>query len=449
MLCFESPYAPQSDSSKAPPGGTVAEAVNALRHVKKIILTLFAFRLPGEKQLHHRDQEKSSQAYDKNVLSKIGKPSATPPRTGSIGSLESSPTSVLSFSQRHPSQFRSLSFPNSASSTLSDPPIKQEPSGRFADSPHSRPLSPLSSVSGRSYADYRSPTIDHSSRSSTLDLDVFAQYPQRFPSSNNVLRQQKSRRSGSGSLLSQFDESAYITTNGVKRENYEQPIFSEPDSTFRMEETVRHLHLEDRVPFNSHPDSTSYRILEASDTQQSSQSRPGMKRKQPPEGSQEDAQLRASLIQQAASAEQYSNAPQHLSAQNANKYAQHQGSISSQSSGGYRHNSYASSGGTVGDSSYSSIEQHSPGGVSPTSDGQHYPHINSQDPQFSALSMNATPQSARSGPYPQPQPDNRATPTQKSHDTSRKQSAASIQSPYTCQCCPKKPKKFETEEALK
>ena len=357
---------------------------------------------------------------------------------------------MLSFGQRHPSQFRSLSFPNSASSTLSDPPIKQEPSGRFGDSPHSRPLSPLSSVSGRSYMDYRSPTNDNSSRSSTLDSDSFSQYPQRFPSSNNVLRQQKSRRSGSGSLLSQFDESAYITTNEVKRENYEQPIFSEPDSN--MEETVRHLHLEDRVPFNSHLDSAPHRYIETSNTHQPSQSRPGMKRKQPPEGSQEDAQLRASLIQQAASAEQYSNAPQHLSAQSANQYGQHQGSISSQSSGGYRHNSYASSGGpSIGDSSYSSIDQHSPGGVSPTSDAQHYPHINSQDSQFSALSMNTTPQTPRSGPYPHPQqqPDNRATPTQKSHDNSRKQSTASIQSPFTCHCCPKKPKKFETEEALK
>ena len=346
---------------------------------------------------------------------------------------------------------RSLSYPNSAFHTLSDPPIKQEPSNRLADSPHSRPLSPLSSASGRNFIDYRSPTTEHTSRSSTLDSDGFAQLPQRFPSSTNVLRQQKSRRSGSGSLLSQFDESAYLTTNQVKRENYEQPIFSEPDS-FRMEQSVQHLRLEDSTPFNNHHEAVQSRYSESSYPSEMSQSRPGTKRKQPPEGSQEDAQMRASLIQQAASADQYSNAPQHLSAQNAGQYGQHHGSVSSQSSSGYRHNSYASSAGpSVGDSSYSSIDQHSPGGVSPTSDGQQYPPANKQESQLSTLPINTTPQNGRSGPYPnsQPQPDDRATPTQKSHDSSRKQSATNIKHPLSCQCCPKKPKKFETQEELK
>ena len=347
---------------------------------------------------------------------------------------------------------RSLSFPNSAFSTLSDPPIKQEPLARLADSPRSRPLSPLSSVSGKNFIDHRSPTTEHTSRSSTLDSDAFSHVPQRFPSSTNVLRQQKSRRSGSGSLLSQFDESAYITTNQVKRENYEQPLFSEPDSTFGMEATVQHLHLEDRPRFSNHHESLETHYSEMSHPSQKSQSRPGMKRKQPPEGSQEDAQLRASLIQQAASADQYSNAPHHLSAQNSRQYGQHHGSVSSQSSSGYRHNSYASSvGPSVGDSSYSSIDQHSPDGVSPTSDGQNYSSANAQDPQLSNLSMNVTPHNGRSGPYPHSQPssDDRATPTQKTHDSSRKQSVANAKHQLSCQCCPKKPKKFETQEELK
>ena len=409
-------------------------------------------RLPGERQLHHRDQEKSSQAYDKNQLSKFGKPSTTSSRNSTLNSsIESSPTSVLSFSQRHPSQFRSLSFPNSASSTLSDPPIKQEPLGRFAEISRSRPLSPVSSssaASGRSYMDYRSPTLDHSSRSSTLDTDSTSQYPQRFPSSTNVSRQQKSRRSGSGSLLSQFDESAYITTNEVKRENYDQPIFSEPDSTFHMEETVRHLHLEDHTPPRIHPDSTKYRYSEPHHLLHSSHSRSGMKRKQRPEGS---PQLGASLLQQAASnAEQYSNnAPQHLSAQPGNQFTQHHASMSSQSSGNYRQNSYATSGGpSVAENSFTSIDQYSPDGVSPSSEQQHYPHLNIQEPHYtSTLSINTAPQNARSGPYPQPQqpPDNRSTPI-KTHGGSRKGSSPNMQDVLTCRCCPKKPRKFSTQE---
>ncbi|KAL9124499.1 MAG: hypothetical protein Q9217_006177 [Psora testacea] len=420
-------------------------------------------QLPGERQLHHRDQEKSSQAYDKNLLSRIGKPSTTPPRTsafgGSVGSsIESSPTSVLSFSQRHPSQFRSLSFPNSASSTLSDPPIKQEPLSRVAEISRSRPISPVSAssaVSTKFYTDYRSPTLDHSSRSSTLDPDSFSQYPQRFPSSTNVLRQQKSRRSGSGSLLSQFDESAYITTNEVKRENHDQLIFSEPDSTFRMEETVRQLHLEDRTSLAKQPDSTRHLSSESYHQPHSAQSRPGMKRKHPPEGPHEGAQLRATLLQQAASnADQYSNnASQHLSAQSGNQFAQHQAPIPLQSAGTYLDNSYASSGGhPVGESSYPGIDQHSPDRMSPTSTQQNYPQLNAQDPQYtSTLSVNTIPQNARSGPYPQAQQpsDNRSTSTRKGHDnSSRKQNPPSMQKMFSCSCCPKKPRKFDTQEKL-
>ncbi|KAG8527967.1 uncharacterized protein KY384_006883 [Bacidia gigantensis] len=170
-------------------------------------------------------------------------------------------------------------------------------------------------------------------------------------------------------------------------------------------------------------------------------SRSGIKRKQPPGESPDEAQLR--LMQQAASAEQYANAPHHLSAQATGQFTPHQGSISSQSSG-FRHDSYASSAGpSVGDGSYTSIEQ-SPGGVSPNSDTQHY-QLNNQDSQYSTIQMSA--QNARSGPYPQQPSDNRSTPTQKSQDSSRKQSA-NLQAPYQCECCLKKPKKFQTLEEL-
>ncbi|MDI1487194.1 MAG: hypothetical protein OHK93_006463 [Ramalina farinacea] len=400
--------------------------------------------LPGEKQLHHRDQEKSSQAYDKNLLSKIGKPSTTPPRSSTFnpGSVESS------------------------SSPPSDPPIKQEPlSSRYIDTPHSRPLSPLSATSATSakgFMDYRSPKMEHLSRSSTLDSDFPSptSTPQRFPTSNDFSRQQKSRRSGSGSLLSQFDESAYNTTNEVKREKYEPPFPAETDSTFRMEETVRHLRIDDRSPLQQyHSETNQYRTQEPFRRLHSQPSRSGiLKRKMPPEGPSEEAQaqMRASFMQQtAASAEQYSiDTPpqqQHLTAQDANRYAQNQGSISSQSSAGYRQNSYASSGGpSVGDSSYTSMDQHSPGGLSPSSDQPSYPHLNPREPQYSAISMNATSPNARSGPYPQHHPvsDHDSTPTRTTKENARKQTSSKGGPPFECHCCPKRPQKFETQEAL-
>ncbi|KAL9098048.1 MAG: hypothetical protein Q9163_006213 [Psora crenata] len=294
-------------------------------------------QLPGERQLHHRDQEKSSQAYDKNLLSKIGKPSTTPPRTWTHGgSIESSPNSVPSLSQRHPSQLRSLSFPNSASSKLSDPPIKQEPLSRLTESSRSRPISPVSASSTVSYMDYRSPTLDHSSRSSTIDSESFSQYPQRFPSCTNVQRQQKSRRSGSGSLLSQFDESAYITTNEVKRENYDQPIFSEHDSTFRMEETVRHLHLDDRTTPKNQPDPLQYFHMAPLNTLQ-----PRSAKRKLEEAEKEQQRLSAN------------NEPQPLSAHSGNQYAQHQAPAN------YGHEAYSSTGEAQKISQHQSEKQYS------------------------------------------------------------------------------------------
>lgn len=358
-------------------------------------------------------------------------------------------------------QPRSVSFPNSTASISSGPFIKKELSSRYGDSPLSRPISPPSlASSGRGSMDFRSPTFDHSSRSSTFDTSSFSQLPQRFPSSSNAMRQEKSRRSGSGSLLSQhFDDSASkITTNDcakpVKVESYD-PVFSEHDSTF-MEETVRHLHLEDRTPLRNAPDHPSYRHSANYHPLHLSYSRSGMKRKQPPEPSHEEkmqeAQMRAQLQQAASAAGQYQqhNVPQHLSAQSGNPYAQHTGSISSQSATAYHSNSYASpSGQSIGGTSYTTMDQHSPTGLSPHSE-QHYPHLNTQDPQYtSSLAMNSVSQNARAGPYPQSQQMLEAKPPTpaKADD---KNNASNMQSSFwRCNCCPKKPKKFDTQEELR
>ena len=126
--------------------------------------------------------------------------------------------------------------------------------------------------------DWRSPP------SSAHDSEQYPQYPQRFPSSTNVQRQQKSRRSTNGSLLSSYDESAAANSqkpkpklkntantgntssegpSPLKRESYENyesydhaKLFEhEPaDSTFTfpMEDSVRKLRLEDRPPPHNH-----------------------------------------------------------------------------------------------------------------------------------------------------------------------------------------------------
>lgn len=428
-------------------------------------------RLQGEKQLHHRDQEKSSHSYDNKLLSKLGKP-GTPPRSSTFGSVESSPTSSIfsSHSANHANPFRSLSV---STPSYPDVPIKHEGSGRFGDSPQSRPLSPGQRSQTESLMEYRSPTMGHLTRSSTIESESYPPHAPPFSPAHKDIRRQKSRRSGSGCLLSNpnsnsnyagfVDESApYKNTASspakVKREGYDQAMFSETDSTCRMEEKVRHLHLEDRqTPYHPKSANLHYPPPPPPHPLHSSHSRLGMKRKQlspPSEASQDEARLHAQLQHAANSAQQFhANAPQLLQAQSAAQYAPPQGSVSSQSSGGFRNNSYASSGGpSVGGSSYTSIDQHSPRGVSPTPEHQQFQHMNTQD--FNSNSMNPAARNARAGPYPQPPQttEPKSTPPRKTNENpgQRRSTAPNIQSNmWICGCCPKKPKKFETQAQLR
>lgn len=440
--------------------------------------------------MQQRNTVNSSQAYDNKLLSKIGKPK-TPPRTSTISSLESSPTSSLPFhpSGRHPNQLRSLSFPNSSNSAYSTsaysdtPPIKQEPG--YGDSPLSRPMSPTmihpSAPSAKSFMDYRSPTFDRSTPSSATDSDQYPPYRERFPSSSTVLRQQKSRRSTGGSLLSSYDESAgpgpslnrtaSITSERIpplKRESYDSSMYSEADSaesTFPMEDSVRQLRLEDRAPQSNHPESIPTYYHHSKHSLHTSRSRPGMKRKQshsppPPELSHAaNAQLLAAA---GMNTDPYRNTSLHPAQRLSpvHRLGPNQGSISSQSSAGPRNNSYASSAGlSVGGSSITSLDQHSPGTISPSSEQQahHYQQYNGQDsPYVNSIPMNQGPRDARSQPqhYPPPPLEN---PSDLSMDqkpqmnpTQRRSNGPNMQSnAWICNCCPKKPKKFETEQELR
>ena len=142
------------------------------------------------------------------------------------------------------------------------------------------------------------------------------------------------------------------------------------------------------------------------------------------------------------------NAPSHLSP----AFAQHHGSVSSQSSAGFRNGSYASSGGpSVGGSSYTSLDQTSPGAISP-SDPQHaYQQHMTQDAQYNhSLSMDPN---SRNGPYPDPQQQIHDASFDESKPTPPRKEARKNNAPqnlstssFICACCPKKPRKFDTVE---
>ena len=337
------------------------------------------------------------------------------------------------------------------------------PFSSHGESPWSRAISPSqisSAASAKSYMDFRSPTWDPSAPPSAVERRAPPQ--QRHYSTPNIPRSARSRRSGSGSVFSNADESADAKSehanSGTKRGSHDQSVVSEPDlADFPMEDTgasnttaLRQLHLDDRVP----PESLTNHPL----SQDSKMS--GMKRgasSPPPEASRGD---KVPLVGGSSNELYQRNASSHLAANHRGSpihhYAQPHGSVSSTSSQGFRNGSYASSVAlSVGDSmtSISSHERHSPRGVSPSSE---YPlEIKNDGPYYNQQPPIPTLQNPFVPDQQQPPSDPKTTTVAARKMSSdppfqRKPSAPGLQAHvHICVCCPKKPKKFDTLEELR
>lgn len=359
-------------------------------------------------------------------------------------------------------------------------------SGLSAESPRSRAISPSllsSAASAKSFMDWRSPIWESSPPTSAVSDSQSVSRGQQsrygsFSSQYQQQRQQSSRRS----QYSSYDESAAASlasecaSRGSKRGSQDQSSVSsgglaEPDATTDfpyMEETgaMRQLHLEDRAPLSLDPALQQY----SSSPVIPSELKLGMKRRAsspPPDSSHDD---KAPLQSVGSNSDLYqrnsnpnpnpnpnpaSTAHSHSAnrASPVNRFAAQHGSVSSTSSAGLRNGSYASSGGlSVGSSltSLSSNHDH----LSPTSD---YPYPQSHPERDSPyITSHPSPQSTLSHSHPHPPSEKppSATSRKMSNDTpaSRKQqnNPPNLQaSMYICHCCPKKPKKFESEEELR
>lgn len=341
------------------------------------------------------------------------------------------------------------------------------PLSSHGGSPRSRAISPnliSSATSAKSYMDFRNPTWDSSVPSSAVE-----RYPhqQRHYSSPNIPRRVRSRRSGSGSVFSNYDESAGSSIKSeregpnvirpIKRASQDQSIFSEPDSAeFPMEDTgasnttaLRQLHLEDPTPPASFETSPNHYFSQESKSS-------GMKRgasSPPPEASRGDKVPTHSV---GGSNDPYQrNLSSHLTTNN--RYAQPHGSVSSTSSQGLHNGSYASSVAlSAGNSSITSISSHerlSPRGLSPSS--EHPLNIKNEGPYYNQQPMNPSPQDTFPHIHQRTPSDPQsaaAIARKMSSDppAQRKPSAPSLQAHvHICGCCPKKPKKFDNLEELR
>jgi hypothetical protein len=380
-----------------------------------LICCALRLRLHGERPLAQQNLSRSSHAYDKHLLSKIGKPSSPPRRHTS----ESEDGSSLLAQRRQSMNARDVGL--SPLSTADSAPTTADHISRWMTSPiASAAMSPALRQPWReSTTDYRSPSVDDSAPSSVVDQDFF---PQRLREDNRHLA------SGHENLLSRASRS--------HRGSYDQAIFTEPDTDLSLEDngTFRELSL----------GVTRYSLT----SRQKTSSKPGMKRRRglsPPTDLGRDDKVPAQ-----------SNEPHHrgtanFAARSPNTQFLKYGSVSSTASS-VRPESYTSSAGlSVAGSSMTSISSfpgHSPARLSPSLEApQDSPYVASVAPSKPVLSITTS----------------KPTSDKASHEgpTPQTTSKMSIQLPgdefrptrltghYICGCCPKKPKKFDTENELR
>jgi len=328
--------------------------------------------LQSETQLGQRALHSSAQAYDKQLLSRIGGPNAN--RT---------PNGYNKFA----GQLKPLSMPEHRYSSL-DSPLSKWPSAP------SSAISPCTS--------FRSPLFEHNS----LDAP--------FASRHN-----------SAPTVEGFDDS---TLNGhSQRSSVDQGIFLDPD----LDETgVRDLTINDRSPSAS--DEAQYGIK-------------GIKRRasSPPVDAIRDDRASGSGRDL-----YHKRSVQALVTNNrtspATRYPTSHGSISSNSSAGHRSNSYASSWNLSVASSVTSFggERLSPSGLSPSGEAEFGPG----SPYAASRNVNRSPRSSLSKPHPSHQ--RKLSETSEPLHNGTISHVTKMQPFYVCECCPKKPKKFDSKEEL-
>lgn len=369
----------------------------------------------------------NAKAYDKSLLQKLDNSRRgsdqsvrgpdTPPHTRqpfSSSENEASPTSRAT-SDRQYSYIKPLSVPTAMSKSSNS----ESPLSRWARVP-APPLSPrhLYSYDQDSHRGLRSPV-------EPLESERPSFYDSRHP--------------GSGLTLSLGDENASLTSLPI-RPAYDTSVFGDTDPDFPMEETngLRRLNLGDRSPLGSEAISPGMAL--------------GRKRRasSPP---REDGHVLRSM---SSMGDLQSRRASNLLSAHAYRTHSNHGSVSSTSSA-FRNGSYAStlsstlSLGASSMTSMSSYDRLSPGGMSP---GRISPSAEfGGDSSFINLTNRSPRGSISRIQHQRTLSESRPLTTARklsdvSNGHSKHHSVPKVAGVYICQCCPKKPKKFDTSEEL-
>ena len=339
----------------------------------------------------HDKFRSNAQAYDKSLLQKLdarrGSDNKTPPR-GYSKSTFSTSLSDSSPTSRIALEHRypTQLKPLSLPILTSRPGLAESPLARWADTPLSSAISP-----GNPYPRFGLQSqFDYRSPSDTADTDSVA-----------------------------------------TRESYDQRISPDHDIDFQMEETgLRRLHIED---YATRPDAYSPGVAAGQKRRASSPPRddgPSLHTV----GSQSD------LFRRRESASRTSPGP---------RFHSTSGSMSSTASGP-RSNSYASTL-SIAASSVTSMNSYgrlSPGGISPV------PTDGSDSPYVTSLSLNPSPRGSLSRTNHQrtlseTRPLMTSRKLSESVNHAKQSTAPKMQGVFICECCPKKPKKFDSQDELK
>ncbi|EEH08786.1 conserved hypothetical protein [Histoplasma capsulatum G186AR] len=374
--------------------------------------------LQGEKPLSEKSVERSSNAYDQHLLSKIGKPSSPPRLPSSLGGLGQREFTTLPFHSKNRKGLSSLSIGDGSLSP-------RDPASRWTSGPQSAGISPGTRPGWADYVSYRSPSVD--SPPHQPDFDHF-----------------RDRNLSPGTHHTNDDSTSMYSRSN--RGSYDQNVFPDSDIDFPMDETTQHRQL-------SVDDRGSSQLGSMSPL-----SRQGMKRRasSPPRGAVSDELHALHTTTSNGDLEQRrtSGFPFSGCVSPGARYQPSHGSISSVSSTSLRTGSYASSTGlSVAASSLtslSSFDRHSPGGISPTSELE-----SSYEKAFVSLGVRKSLSGLTSSrtPHHRDQVEVKSAPPIRNMSLPNNLSVSKTAPPrinrlHICECCPKKPKKFETSEEL-
>ncbi|KAL5342556.1 hypothetical protein BJX70DRAFT_293812 [Aspergillus crustosus] len=368
--------------------------------------------LKGEHDFSRRSVKDSSHAYDQHLLSKIGK--------------SHSPRQSVSYGTENRNALSTLPIPSRGFSSLPSPAASEAPSldVRWPGSSQSGGISPGTKVAWRDYIGRRSPSVE-STAPSTLEYE-------HSPFSRDGRRR--------GGVTPQYDDLNSLPSRS-NRGSYDQSVVSDMEGEFSMDESLpsRLFSVREATP----------PYLEASKS--------GMKRRAsspPREPISNDrhalhtATSNGDLSQRRTTGHPFTN---NLSVNSG--YTHSYGSLSAASSVSLRTTaSYSSAAPSVGSSITTvSTYDRSPPGLSPKSDHDVFhdkPMINSG----STAGLSAQLAAHITHEHNSLESSCGNPPRKMAFQTSLnvpKPTAGKIGGLYICDCCPKKPKKFDSPEELR